>query len=434
MKGMQAFIIMPNINRHTDKLHLLCSKDAEKRRLSKAPEGGGISFTVWTIHPSILQGKIMDEADGDAENPEVHSPHLFMGTQKRLETVKEGMSHAKEDVAPLLARLQTKDLRGLKATDPEAKQRLKKTRSGQTPVADLEAASGNKYLVTILDLTRNELPFLRGLRSAAELRECRNGRLGPLTVAATLTRPFLRTDMRNWYEYDEHSDDILQLYFHFPTSDVTSTLHMHVTLNRDTSPLESRESYGLDEIIDWLQVPGHDDCFGLVMKHQQQEERLLLDCYCDVVEAWEKSLREEGVAEAGMPVTMTHGDVDKHWAATGESPPNGRPIFTPKAAAEALPPAPTSAKLSPQTDLAPLLEVSAELERGASSGSVLSAVLTSPSEPSESPRASGVKLTDTGADAPPLDASAAQLWAELQKAQGRLRTLTARVDALEAAI
>ena len=24
-------------------------------------------------------------------------------------------------------------------------------------------------------------------------RECRNGRLGPLTVAATLTRPFLRT-------------------------------------------------------------------------------------------------------------------------------------------------------------------------------------------------------------------------------------------------
>ena len=85
---MQAFILMPNINRHTDKLHLLCSKDAEKRRLSKAPEGGGISFTVWTIHPSILQGKI--KADGDAENPEVHSPHLFMGTQKRLEAVKEG--------------------------------------------------------------------------------------------------------------------------------------------------------------------------------------------------------------------------------------------------------------------------------------------------------------------------------------------------------
>ena len=26
------------------------------------------------------------------------------------------------------------------------------------------------------------------------LRECRNGLLGPLTVAATLTRPFLRTD------------------------------------------------------------------------------------------------------------------------------------------------------------------------------------------------------------------------------------------------
>ena len=227
---MQAFILMPNINRHTDKLDLLCSKEADNRRLSKAPEGGGISFTVWTIHPSILQGKIMDEADGDAENPEVHSPHLFMGTQKRLETVKEGMSHAKEDVAPLLARLQTKDLRGLKATDPEAKQRLKKTRSGQTPVADLEAASGNKYLVTILDLTRNELPFLRGLRSAAELH------------------------MRNWYAYDEHSDDVLQLYFHFPTCDLTSTLHMHVTLNRDTSPLESRESYGLDEIIDWLQV------------------------------------------------------------------------------------------------------------------------------------------------------------------------------------
>ena len=28
----------------------------------------------------------------------------------------------------------------------------------------------------------------------AETRECRNGRLGPLTVAATLTRPFLRTE------------------------------------------------------------------------------------------------------------------------------------------------------------------------------------------------------------------------------------------------
>ena len=253
----------------------------------------------------------------------------------------------------------------------------------------MEAASGNKYLVTILDLTRNELPFLRGLRSAAELH------------------------MRNWYAYDEHSDDVLQLYFHFPTSDVTSTLHMHVTLNRDTSPLESRESYGLDEIIEWLQQ-GHDDCFGLVMQHQQQGARLLLDTYCDVVEAWEKSLRDDGVAEADMPVTMTLVDVDKGWAETNDS--GGRPIFTPKGdaaaapTAEALPPTPTSAKLSPQTELAPLLEVSEELERGASSASVLSGVSTPPpGSPSsrEGQSEGGQPLEAAGPSTPQVEGAAA---------------------------
>ena len=46
--------------------------------------------------------------------------------------------------------------------------------------------------------------------------------------------------------------DKLHMYFHFPTSDMTSTLHLHICMNRPMGALERYRAYDLDDIIQHL--------------------------------------------------------------------------------------------------------------------------------------------------------------------------------------
>ena len=42
------------------------------------------------------------------------------------------------------------------------------------------------------------------------------------------------------------------MYYHFPTSDMTSTLHLHICMNRPMGALERYRAYDLDDIIQHL--------------------------------------------------------------------------------------------------------------------------------------------------------------------------------------
>lgn len=94
------------------------------------------------------------------------------------------------------------------------------------------------YLVTILDLTRDHLPYLEALQAdgARYLRE----------------------------HFDVSADDGDQtlMYFHWPTGFKTSTLHMHLKANYLMSTPEYLRSYTIDDVIAAVQTP--DGVAGMI--------------------------------------------------------------------------------------------------------------------------------------------------------------------------
>jgi len=86
------------------------------------------------------------------------------------------------------------------------------------------------FLVTIADLTRDHLPFLKELK--------------------TQTLAYLKDK----FAYDSASDTA-QLYFHWPTGLRTSVLHLHSKINFSMSPTESLRAFTLDEVIYALEHP-----------------------------------------------------------------------------------------------------------------------------------------------------------------------------------
>ncbi|MCD6026159.1 MAG: hypothetical protein K0R08_678 [Solimicrobium sp.] len=84
------------------------------------------------------------------------------------------------------------------------------------------------YLASILDLTSEHIPFLKILQETA-------------------------------YSHLENvlgvklKEDFLQMFFHFPYPEVTTTLHLHIQANRVNHPMDGKRSFSLKEIIDWLE-------------------------------------------------------------------------------------------------------------------------------------------------------------------------------------
>eukprot|EP00929_Paragymnodinium_shiwhaense_P072687 TRINITY_DN3689_c0_g1_i3.p1 TRINITY_DN3689_c0_g1~~TRINITY_DN3689_c0_g1_i3.p1 ORF type:complete len:264 (+),score=43.54 TRINITY_DN3689_c0_g1_i3:1881-2672(+) len=131
----------------------------------------------------------------------------------------------------------------------------------------------------MLDLTENEIPFLEEVRYEA---------------TAHMTR---------WYGYDSSLDN-LQMYAHFPTQNVTSTLHIHVTLNRKMDPMEEAKSFHLNDIIDCLERGG--TMVELVLERSKQSLGLLTERANDVIEQW----IERADLETGLTIEYGYFDAD----------------------------------------------------------------------------------------------------------------------------
>ena len=92
----------------------------------------------------------------------------------------------------------------------------------------------------------------------------------------------------------------MHLYFHWPTADCTSTLHLHVTLNRELAPLEAARSYLLSEVIDWLRAGPDRDIPGLLRARQAAEPGLVSDDRSDTIDEWVALNEHMCVVEEGV--------------------------------------------------------------------------------------------------------------------------------------
>jgi len=116
--------------------------------------------------------------------------------------------------------------------------------------ADLQKGQSARYLVTLLDLTKNDVEWLRAIKRDGE-------RL-----------------LQDAYNVDPQTDEV-SFYFHFPTGLRTTTLHMHMRVNQGRLPTDNARSYSLDSVIGALE--NNLSTAGLVMqRYQDGGNRLVL--------------------------------------------------------------------------------------------------------------------------------------------------------------
>lgn len=172
----------------------------------------------------------------DCYNPEtiVNTPHLIKDNPEgfallgwsidsRLLT-KHEWKIAQENGASfrdfLIANDKTKDT-------PPTYQFFKRTNS-QEEIGQLEL--GNEklpYLASILDLTSDHIEFLETLQKTTQKH------------------------LENTYQVD-FTKDTVEMYFHFPYPELTTTLHLHIRVNHGRHPIERSRSFPLQEIITHL--------------------------------------------------------------------------------------------------------------------------------------------------------------------------------------
>jgi len=150
---------------------------------------GGLALNAWFIHPKQLEESIFS-------NPEI---------RKNPKLIQQHYSYV-----PSLEK--TYDVERL---------------DNQKRIRQLEEESGVRYLSSVFDLTREDVPWLKKLKATA---------------------------MENLQkEYGVTADDKVDLFFHSVISLGTTTLHLHIRVNQQISPMEKQGSIGLDEIIGGLE-------------------------------------------------------------------------------------------------------------------------------------------------------------------------------------
>ncbi|ABN63987.1 SidE phosphodiesterase domain-containing protein [Shewanella baltica] len=97
-----------------------------------------------------------------------------------------------------------------------------------TSQLETERKTGLKSLTTILDLTKEDLPQLIALRKASH------------------------DQLVSKYNVDLNKDKV-NMFFHFPVSIETATLHLHVFVNKGNLPLNEQRSFSIDEVINYLE-------------------------------------------------------------------------------------------------------------------------------------------------------------------------------------
>jgi hypothetical protein len=102
-------------------------------------------------------------------------------------------------------------------------------RDSQEKISDLEKKDPQSvYLATIMELTPTHLPFLKMLQESNYKHLIES------------------------YGVDPKKDKV-EMYFHFPYPDSTTTLHMHIRINQARHPFEQARSFSISEIITCLE-------------------------------------------------------------------------------------------------------------------------------------------------------------------------------------
>ncbi len=84
------------------------------------------------------------------------------------------------------------------------------------------------YLASILDLTPTHIPFLRHLKESSFAHLEKN------------------------FNFDSKVDKV-EMYFHFPYPDDTTTLHLHIRVNQGRHPMERARTFPIDEVLECLE-------------------------------------------------------------------------------------------------------------------------------------------------------------------------------------
>merc|ERR1711964_473217 len=110
----------------------------------------------------------------------------------------------------------------------------------QMYIKELESLSPTKtkYYASILDFEKDDLGYLEMLREKAT------------------------EHMTKVHGYDGGERDRLELYFHFPYTETTATVHLHVRLNQGRPAMEAHKSFYLQDIIHHLTT--HENLYELV--------------------------------------------------------------------------------------------------------------------------------------------------------------------------
>ena len=102
--------------------------------------------------------------------------------------------------------------------------RINEYQNDNRAIKEIEANTGIKYLTSILDLDKSDLPVLINLQN---------------NVLAHIKKV---------YNVDPSVDDV-RMAFHFPISKENATLHLHVSINRAHHPLDLARSFDLGQLI-----------------------------------------------------------------------------------------------------------------------------------------------------------------------------------------
>ena len=149
-----------------------------------------------------------------------------------------------------------------------------------------------EYLATILDLNASHIPMLKSLKEKT---------------------------MRHLAEiYGVNKNDQVDLYFHFPYSEYTVTLHLHVRVNHGSHPSEEGRSLALDQIvsglsegktIDEIILKKQDENNGMFYKSVSDHEKLYKNIEGMTVNKFSPNIYRLDSEKSGVKATYSRDDL-----------------------------------------------------------------------------------------------------------------------------
>lgn len=168
-KASNGFLIFPN-------LPYIDMKEYSENEKALKDKKGGVTLGAWAIHPN-QQMPLIDKMMGEAATSADQLRGDYKSNSRTLDQIEEG--------------------------------------------------TNVKYLSSILDFNKSDLPMLEKLRDDS-LRH-----------------------LSEVYDVNAKKDKV-KMFFHFPVAEKTATLHLHVWANKADHPLNNARSFELDDVIKTL--------------------------------------------------------------------------------------------------------------------------------------------------------------------------------------